>query len=138
MDNHVIGDRIKQRRLEIGMTLEDVANMVGVAVSTIQRYERGKIEKIKLPVVESIARALRVSPEWLIGKTDDMRVNKPDAKGQPEADGETIIQRIVRLIKEKGVNEKSFCNYIGVSQSTFVSWKNRGTNPNAKYLPDNV
>ena len=30
----------------------------------------GKIDKIKLPVIESIARALGFLPEWIIGKTD--------------------------------------------------------------------
>lgn len=47
---------------------------------------------------------------------------------------ETMIERIVRLIKEKGVNEKTFCNAIGVAQSTFTNWKTRGTDPKSAYL----
>ena len=49
------GKRIQIRREELRMNLGDVAKEVGVAVSTIQRYEKGKIEKIKLPVIEAIA-----------------------------------------------------------------------------------
>ena len=56
------GKRIQIRREELRMNLGDVAKEVGVAVSTIQRYEKGKIEKIKLPVIEAIAKALRVNP----------------------------------------------------------------------------
>ena len=38
-----IGFRIKQRREELGLTLEDIASYVKVARSTIQRYEAGSI-----------------------------------------------------------------------------------------------
>ncbi len=66
------GRRIQRRREELGLNLGDVAREVGVAVSTIQRYEKGKIEKMKLPVVEAIAKALRVTPAWLLGESTEM------------------------------------------------------------------
>lgn len=70
MGDLLLGNRIKQKRTELGMTQGDIAEQIGVAVSTVQRYEKGQIDKIKLPVVEAIARVLDVDPEWLIGKTD--------------------------------------------------------------------
>lgn len=73
MDAKLLGNRIKSRRIELNMTQGDIAEPIGVAVSTIQRYEAGTIKKIKLPVVEAIARMLKVNADWLIGKTDDMR-----------------------------------------------------------------
>lgn len=73
MDKYILGNRIKQRRTQLHMTQGDIAKSVGVAISTVQRYEAGNIEKIKLPVVEAIARALKVNPEWLIGKSDIMK-----------------------------------------------------------------
>ena len=68
--NMQTGKRIQARREELGLNLGDIAQKVGVAVSTIQRYEKGKIEKIKLPVIEAIAKALAVDPDWLLGQTD--------------------------------------------------------------------
>lgn len=76
MDGNLLGNRIKQRRVALNMTQGDIASQIGVAVSTIQRYEKGKIDKIKLPVVEAIARAICVDPDWLIGKTDAMTLPK--------------------------------------------------------------
>lgn len=67
----LIGQRIEQRRKELGLTLQEVSLEVGVAASTIQRYEKGRFDKIKLPVIEAIAAALNVNPLWLIGQTDD-------------------------------------------------------------------
>lgn len=78
MTNIEIGNRIKYARDIRGITLDEIAKKVGVAKSTIQRYENGKIFSIKLPVIESIANALTVNPAWLIGKSNDMEiVQKP-------------------------------------------------------------
>ena len=52
MTNAEIGNRIKHARDLRDVTLDDIAKKVGVAKSTIQRYETGKITTIKIPVVE--------------------------------------------------------------------------------------
>lgn len=70
LSNVEIGARISSTRDLRGLTLDDIASHVGVAKSTIQRYEKGTIEKLKLPVLQSIAHALQVDPNWLIGNTD--------------------------------------------------------------------
>lgn len=77
MTEREIGARMRKRRLELGMTLQDVADRVRVTRSTIQRYEAGSIRQMKLPVVYVIARALDVNPEWLIGKSDVMTITHP-------------------------------------------------------------
>lgn len=71
--NKEIGNRIKQAREAKELTLQEVADIVGVAKSTIQRYESGSISKIKLPVIESIANALNVSPLWITLKSNSMQ-----------------------------------------------------------------
>ena len=71
MDNNEIGKRLKSRRVELGMTQGDIASEIGVAVSTIQRYETGAIDKVKLPVIQAVARVLRVNPDWLIAKSEE-------------------------------------------------------------------
>lgn len=72
MDNKLIGNRIESRRKSLGLTMEYVASEIGVAKSTVQRYEKGSIKKIKLPVLEAIARVLDVNPAWLCGKSDSI------------------------------------------------------------------
>lgn len=74
MGNSIVATRMKRRREELGLTLDDIALEIGVARSTIQRYEKGTIEKLKLPVIEAIANVLKVDPAWLVGKSDDPRV----------------------------------------------------------------
>ena len=71
LDPILIGQRIKDRRDELGMSLGDLGEMVGVAASTIMRYEKGVIGKIKMPIISSIASALRVDPSWITGVVDE-------------------------------------------------------------------
>lgn len=72
-DNAIeIGKRIRDRRIELNMTQEELGQSVGMNKSTVQRYETGQVKKIKLPVLETIARKLNVRPEWLALQSDVM------------------------------------------------------------------
>jgi transcriptional regulator with XRE-family HTH domain len=74
LTNKEIGLRIKSVRETRGATLQEVADKIGVAKSTVQRYEAGTIDKIKLPIISSIAKVLEVNPSWIIGKSENMDV----------------------------------------------------------------
>lgn len=78
MNEKEIGNRIKEVREQKNMTLQDIADKVGIARSTVQRYESGLIKKIKLPVIQAIANALSVNPSWLIGKSDTINIPKSE------------------------------------------------------------
>ena len=43
-----IHNRIKKRRIQLGLTLIEVANKLGVSEGTVQRYESGFIKKHKI------------------------------------------------------------------------------------------
>lgn len=68
MDVDLIASRIKKARELNNYTLEDIASNIGVARSTIQRYENALIKKPKLPVLQAIADSLHVNPAWLAGQ----------------------------------------------------------------------
>ena len=42
-----IGNIIYQRRMEMGLTLEEVGKAVGVGKSTVRKWEKGMIKKAK-------------------------------------------------------------------------------------------
>ena len=62
-----IGTRIKNRRQEMHMTLEDLSRKTGVSRQTIFRYESGEIKNIPSDKIEAIASALVVSPAYIMG-----------------------------------------------------------------------
>lgn len=82
-----IGERIKQRRLVLGMSVDELALMVNKNRATIYRYEKGDIENLPTTVVEPLADALSTTPEFLMGWTDDPRdyENDPDIQIPSEA-----------------------------------------------------
>ena len=70
MNQTEIGRRIKEQRIAKELTQEQLGNALGLNKSTIQRYETGQVDKIKLPVLQQMAKILDVNPEWIACKTD--------------------------------------------------------------------
>lgn len=66
-------ERLRQRRLDMGLTLEEVGQPLGISRSAVNKYERGVIKNIYTSVVEGFAGVLRCSPGYLMGWTDDPR-----------------------------------------------------------------
>lgn len=66
-----IGKRIRMRREELGMTQEELGKLLWLNKSTIQRYESGKFQTIKLPVLHAIAKQLDVDPNWIALNTNN-------------------------------------------------------------------
>ncbi|MEB3428842.1 transcriptional repressor LexA [Citroniella saccharovorans] len=66
-----IGDRINKKRLEKGMTLEELGKKVGVSKVTIHKYESKVITNIPSDRIEAMAKALDVSPAYLMGWDDE-------------------------------------------------------------------
>ena len=62
-----IGEKIKERREALGLTLEAVGAELGVHRSTILRYESGDTQRISLPVIEQLAAILKTTPSYLMG-----------------------------------------------------------------------
>lgn len=62
-----IYERIKARREELGLSVIDVANALGVHRTTVYRYEDKDIEKIPIKSLRTLAKVLRCSPEYLMG-----------------------------------------------------------------------
>lgn len=65
-----LGEKIKNRRLELNLTLEEVGKMVGVTKSTVMKWESGFIENMKRDKISLLAQALKVSPLWIMGLED--------------------------------------------------------------------
>lgn len=58
---------LKERRKQLKMTLEDVAEIVGVGRSTVRKWENGDIENIGRSNIVKLAKALNVTPYYIMG-----------------------------------------------------------------------
>lgn len=73
-----VGDRIKLRRKEIGMSQTDLANEVGSTKQNIYKYENGIITNIPSDKIEAISAALCTTPAYLMGWGDTAGVHASD------------------------------------------------------------
>lgn len=80
-----IGSRIKKLRKEKDLTLEDIGKRANLSRATIQRYESGVITNIPSDKIEIIAKALDVSPAYLMGWTQPLgRINRESTSNKTE------------------------------------------------------
>ena len=61
------GERIKARRLQLGMTQEELGEKVGVKKAAINKYETGLVVNLKRTVIARLAEALQLDPAALMG-----------------------------------------------------------------------
>ncbi|MCC0700367.1 helix-turn-helix transcriptional regulator [Clostridioides sp. ZZV15-6383] len=71
-----ITNRIKNKRLELNMSYQDLANKTGLSKSTLQRYETGTIKNIPLDKLEILAHALNESPAFIMGWSKNSKLIK--------------------------------------------------------------
>lgn len=66
----LINDRIRERRLSLGLTLLEIADFLGVKEATAQRYESGAIKSIGHETISRLSEILKCSPSYLMGWED--------------------------------------------------------------------
>lgn len=62
-----IRDVIRNRRIELGLTMKEVADMVGVSEATISRWESGDIANMRRNKISALANALQMPPAVIMG-----------------------------------------------------------------------
>lgn len=62
-----MAERIKERRLLMNFTQEELAKRLGLQKSAIAKYENGRVENIKRSVIQHMADILECSPAYLMG-----------------------------------------------------------------------
>ena len=66
-----VGERIKERRTELKLSMPELGKRIGVNKSTIQRYEADGVDPKRTMIINGLAEALLTTPEWLTGLSDD-------------------------------------------------------------------
>lgn len=72
------GDRIKIRRKELHLTVDDLAKRIKKNRATVYRYENGDIENMPVSVIEPLAAALETTPAYIAGWTETKGIEQQD------------------------------------------------------------
>lgn len=83
-------DKIKQRREELGLTLEEVGNIVGVGKSTVRKWETGDIANMRRDKIAKLAVALHTTPAYLLGCEEVEKTADPKADSLSPKENELL------------------------------------------------
>ena len=86
----MVGERIKEARLKLGYSAEQVADFLHASPATIYRYENGDISKLPSKFIKPLADFLCVSPGWLMGWSEE---NGPAEQEVPVTSEARILAR---------------------------------------------
>ncbi len=62
-----INDKIKHRRIQLGLNVNDIAEALNISRATLYRYESHEIEKLPISIIEPLAEILQMTPTELMG-----------------------------------------------------------------------
>lgn len=84
-----IKDILKNRRIELHLTMKEVADKVGVSEGTISRWESGDIENMRRDKIMALAKALQISPAVIMEWEDPTTVHTDGQSESYYVDAET-------------------------------------------------
>lgn len=106
-----IGELLKRKRKEKGMTLEQAGKEIGVSKVTYRDYELNNIKSARMDKLNAIAEFLEISPEELFNKNDGERITSTQFKNEVQSllskcedlsnQEKSIIKSIISTIDEK-------------------------------------
>lgn len=95
----LIGQRIKAIRVKQGMSIDELAQILGKNRTTIYRYENGEIENLPLSILDSLADALNTTPANIMGWTETKYTDPEERKVKP-----VEVLFVARWLDEIGAN----------------------------------
>jgi len=94
-----MAQRIRDLRHAKGLTLEQVAEVVGVGKSTVRKWETGMIANMRRDKIADLAKALGTTPAYLMGWNDDSNENSSPSE-VILTEGEHLMLELFRKIPE--------------------------------------
>lgn len=71
----ILMNNLKDRRIELGLTMKQVADYVGVSEATVSRWESGNIANMKRSRIQALSEILKLSPVAICGIEDSHIAN---------------------------------------------------------------
>ena len=90
-----VGERVKERRTELNLTMPELGKRIGVNKSTIQRYEADGVDPKRTMIINGLADALLTTPEWLTGLSEEKEY---DARTLCQKDIEEHIKKYLDTV----------------------------------------
>ena len=111
---------IKSRRIELGLTMKELADKVGVNVGTISRWESGEVANMTRKNMVLLAKALNISPLELLdenpnnGYYTDPETAELAEKLRTDPDMKILFSAAKDLTPEEMQQAADYVNYLKI------------------------
>ncbi len=125
-------DRLREKRVEAGLTQEALAKRVGVSMRTIQNYELGNRRPSNMEVVQKIADELHTTTAYLLGSSGIYAVEAHEKGGAKAArDIDELVGEVTGLFAGGALSEDALDGAMkALNDAYWIAKKN-----NKKYTP---
>lgn len=128
----VFKDRLREKRMEAGLTQVQLAEKCGVTARTIQNYELGNRKPVNMEVVQKIADALHTKTEYLLGSSGSLVVEAHEKGGAKAArDIDQLVSEVTGLFAGGELSEESLEGAMKALNDAYWLAKEK----NKKYTP---
>lgn len=70
-NKRLVSYRLKNLRIDHDYTMEQLAQKIGVAKSTVAKWENGYVENMRQSAIQKLANLYDVSPSYILGYDDE-------------------------------------------------------------------
>ena len=124
-----IGDRIRNLRVQTGLTIDQIVNQRDIPRSVLNRYERNEIDKLDPWTLEKIAKALEIDPiELLVSETDVKDIF--DYFCPPT----TLGAKIRNLRLKKHLQQKDLAKMLGIHKVSLCRYEKDQCKPDKQII----
>lgn len=117
-----IGKRIKERRKELNISVDELAQRLNKNRTTVYRYEKGDIENLPIDILDPLAKALETTPAYLMGWDD-----------RPNKDAATVGELLRMMRNNRNMTIEEYSREIGISADDLRLYES-----GEKYIPLSV
>ena len=103
-----MGQKIHDLRKSLGMSLEEVGNIVGVGKSTVRKWETGDIANMRRDKIAKLAQALHTTPAYLMGWEDEAEQTEKPIPAVGNGLRDIVIEKMGDLTPEELLQVDAF------------------------------
>lgn len=115
-DDVAIGTRLRERRIELGMSQQQVARKISCTYQQLHKYERG-LNRVSAPTLRTLCRLYKISADQVLGLSGRRALPEDEGgdrstletvrlmRGLPEHH-RTVVRQLVRGLSQQPVVEQ--------------------------------
>lgn len=110
--SEIMGKRIKEKRLALNLTQDELGKIIGVQRAAVNKYESGQVENMKRSIIKNLSLLFEVDPNWLMAFDIDTTESDSDIVAEIKSTSEKLTEN--RQLKVLNFAKSELDEQIGV------------------------